>query len=75
MAEIIAVLSNIFTLIFVVGSLLTLGLSLTIKQITDPLRDVGMLLRVLLANFILAPLLLPLLLPGAGELGIRQAGA
>jgi len=56
MAEIIGVLSNIFTLIFVVGSMLALGLSLTMQQITDPLRDVGMVLRVLLANFILVPL-------------------
>jgi len=54
-AEIIEVLSNIFTLIIVVGSMLALGLSLTIKQITDPLRNIGMVLRVLLADFLLAP--------------------
>jgi BASS family bile acid:Na+ symporter len=56
MAEIIGVLSNIFTLMFVIGSMLALGLSLTMQQITDPLRDVSMVLRVLLANFILVPL-------------------
>jgi len=56
MAEIIEVLSNIFTLVFVVGSMLALGLSLTMKQITDPLRDMGLVLRVLLANFVLVPL-------------------
>jgi len=56
MAEIIEVLSNIFTLVFVVGSMLALGLSLTMKQITDSLRDMGLVLRVLLANFVLVPL-------------------
>jgi BASS family bile acid:Na+ symporter len=56
MAEIIGVLSNIFTLIFVVGSMLALGLSLTMQQITEPLRNVGLVVRVLLANFILVPL-------------------
>jgi len=56
MAEIIEVLSNIFTLVFVVGSMMALGLSLTMKQITDPLRDMGLVLRVLLANFVVVPL-------------------
>ena len=57
MSEIIQVLSNIFTLVFVVGSMLALGLSLTMQQITGPLRDVNLVVRVLLANFVLVPLL------------------
>ncbi|MEJ2263372.1 MAG: bile acid:sodium symporter [Anaerolineales bacterium] len=56
MSEIIQVLSNIFTLVFVVSSMLALGLSLTMQQITGPLRDVNLVVRVLLANFILVPL-------------------
>lgn len=62
MGEIIQVLSNIFTLVFVVGSMLALGLSLTMGQITDPLRNLNLVLRVLLANFVLVPLLAYLLL-------------
>lgn len=57
MAEIITVLSNLFTLVFVVGSMLALGLSLTVKQVTDPLRDLGLVARALVANFLLVPLL------------------
>ncbi|MCB0167485.1 MAG: bile acid:sodium symporter [Anaerolineae bacterium] len=57
MSAIIEVLSDIFTLVFVVGSMLALGLSLTMQQITAPLRDVNMVVRVLLANFVLVPLL------------------
>jgi BASS family bile acid:Na+ symporter len=56
MSEIIAVLSNIFTLVFVLGSMLALGLSLTVQQITNPLRNVNLVVRLLLANFILVPL-------------------
>ncbi|MCS6882642.1 MAG: hypothetical protein RMK84_17770 [Oscillochloridaceae bacterium] len=61
MAEILTTLSNVFTLIFVVCSMLSLGLSLTIRQIVDPLTDLGLVARALLANFVLAPLLAYLL--------------
>ncbi|MFN2302730.1 MAG: bile acid:sodium symporter family protein [Anaerolineales bacterium] len=57
MTEIIEVLSNIFTLVFVVGSMFALGLSLKFKQITEPLRNIGLVLRALLANFVLVPAL------------------
>jgi predicted Na+-dependent transporter len=33
-----------------------MGLSLTIKQVFDPLRDVARVIKALLANFILVPL-------------------
>jgi predicted Na+-dependent transporter len=33
-----------------------MGLSLTIKQLFDPLRDVARVIKALLANFILVPL-------------------
>ena len=73
MSEIIQVLSNIFTLVFVVSSMLALGLSLTMQQITGPLRDVNLVVRVLLANFILVPLvayLINLVIPMAEPLSI-----
>src|SRR5262249_43570037 len=55
MAEILAVLSNVFTLTFVVSSMLALGFSLTIGQIVQPLRDVQLVVRALVANFVLVP--------------------
>jgi len=73
MSEVITVLSNIFTLIFVVGSMLSLGLSLTVQQITEPLRDVGLVVRALLANCVLVPLaayLIKLIIPMDESLGI-----
>lgn len=56
MEEIIQVLANVFMLIFVVGSMLALGLSLTLQQISAPLRNMNLVVRALLANFLLAPL-------------------
>jgi BASS family bile acid:Na+ symporter len=53
--ETLAVLSNVFTLTFVVASMLALGFSLTVRQIAAPLSDVQLVLRALLANFVLVP--------------------
>src|SRR5690242_10759737 len=55
MAETLTVLSNIFTLTFVVSSMLALGFGLTVGQIVSPLRDGQLVLRALVANFILVP--------------------
>jgi predicted Na+-dependent transporter len=55
MLEILAVLSNVFTLTFVVASMLALGFSLTVRQIAAPLSDVQLVIRALLANFVLVP--------------------
>ena len=57
MTEILATLSNVFLLAFVVGSMLSMGTSLTIKQIGAPLKNTKLVLLALLANFVLAPLL------------------
>ena len=57
MAEVIQTLSNIFTLVFVVASMAAMGLSLTVSQIMDPLRNVSLVVRSLLASFVLVPLL------------------
>ncbi|UIE39066.1 bile acid:sodium symporter family protein [Leptodesmis sichuanensis] len=61
MKEAIQVLADLSTLVFVVSSMLSLGLSLTLPQILNPLKDVGFVLRVLLANFVLVPLVAYLL--------------
>jgi len=44
-------------LLFIVSSMLAMGMSLTVAQILQPLRNVRLVLLALLANFILIPLL------------------
>jgi BASS family bile acid:Na+ symporter len=71
--EAIQVLADLSTLVFVVTSMLSLGLSLTLPQILNPLKDIGLVLRVLLANFVLVPLvayLLKTVIPLDPSLGI-----
>lgn len=50
-------LATISGLLFVVTSMLAMGLSLTIPQIIEPLKNIRLVLLALLANFVLAPLL------------------
>jgi predicted Na+-dependent transporter len=53
-------------LVFVISNMLSLGLSLTTKQIIDPLRNVRLVALALVANFILVPVFayaLTLILP------------
>lgn len=57
MSEIISVIAKISALTFIITSMLAMGLSLTVKQITDPLKNVKVVLLALLANFILVPAL------------------
>jgi bile acid:Na+ symporter, BASS family len=47
--------SNLAIPIFVVSSTLGVGLSLTVRQILDPLRNARLVTLSLLANFVLAP--------------------
>jgi len=49
-------------LLFVVTSMLAMGLSLTIPQIIQPLKNVRLVILALLANFVLVPLLAYLIL-------------
>ena len=57
MAEIVTVIAQISALTFILTSMLAMGLSLTIKQIVDPLRNVRVVLLALLTNFVLVPAL------------------
>jgi BASS family bile acid:Na+ symporter len=57
MSEIIVVIAKISALTFIITSMLAMGLSLTVKQIMDPLRNVKVVLLALLANFVLVPAL------------------
>lgn len=72
-AEMTSVLANLATLIFVISSMLALGLSLTVQQILHPLQDINLVVRALLANFVLVPLLaflLKTMIPLDPSLGI-----
>lgn len=57
MTEALSLLFNLSVLIFVLTSMFGMGLSLTLKQVFEPMRNVSLVLRALAANFILSPLL------------------
>ena len=55
--ELLNTLYNLMGLVFVLGTIISMGLSLTIKQITGPLRDARFVIIALLANFVVPPIL------------------
>jgi predicted Na+-dependent transporter len=55
--QLFSTIMNLSTLVFVVTSMLVMGLSLTILQIVLPLRNFRLVVLALAANFILAPFL------------------
>ena len=55
MADFLNALSNVFTLAFVVTSMLSMGLSLTIPQIMEPLHNTRLVIMALVANFVVVP--------------------
>jgi len=55
MTEILSVVVKLSALVFVVASMMAMGLSLTIPQIVQPLKNVKLLILALVANFILLP--------------------
>jgi len=57
MSEILAVIMNLSVLVFVITSMLAMGLNLTVKQIVEPLRNTRLVILALIANFILVPIL------------------
>jgi BASS family bile acid:Na+ symporter len=64
--EFFAAIAQLSGLLFVVTSMLAMGLSLTLAQIAQPLRNARLVILALLANFVLVPLLaylLTLLIP------------
>jgi BASS family bile acid:Na+ symporter len=54
-AEFLSALSNVFTLLFVVSSMFSMGLSLTVAQIAQPLKNGRLVAMALVANFVLVP--------------------
>lgn len=56
-AEFLQLLAQLAGALFVVSSMLAMGMSLTLSQIAQPLKDVRLVALALLANFVLVPLL------------------
>ena len=56
MSEILETVAMLSVLVFVISSMLSMGLSLTTKQIVDPLKNPRLVVLALVANFILVPL-------------------
>jgi predicted Na+-dependent transporter len=50
-----SMLQNLFTFAFVVTSMLSMGLSLTVSQILQPLRNIRLVIMALAANFVIVP--------------------
>jgi BASS family bile acid:Na+ symporter len=66
MTEIMETLSVLSLLVFVIGSMASMGLSLKMKQIVEPLRNVKLVVLALVVNFVLVPIvayLITLLMP------------
>ncbi|MDX1437426.1 MAG: bile acid:sodium symporter [Anaerolineales bacterium] len=57
MTEILETLASLSVLVFVISSMLSMGLSLTIPQIIEPLRNARLVVLALAANFVLVPAL------------------
>ncbi|UCF29124.1 MAG: bile acid:sodium symporter [Chloroflexota bacterium] len=57
MTEVLTALAQLSVLVFVIGSMFSLGLSLTMTQILDPLKNARMVILALVANFVLVPVL------------------
>ena len=56
MAELFATLQSLFTFAFVVSSMLSMGLALTVTEVLAPLRNGRLVVLGLLANFVAVPL-------------------
>ena len=55
--EILTTISSLALDLFLITSMLAMGMSLTVKQIIDPLRNVKLVLLTLVSNFVLVPAL------------------
>lgn len=56
MAQVLELLASLSVLVFVIGSMASMGLSLKMAQIMAPLKNVKLVVLALVANFILVPL-------------------
>ena len=71
--ELFIIVAQVSGLAGIVGSMLAMGLGLTLSQIIQPLKNVRLVVPALLANFVLIPLLaygISLIIPLEGSLKI-----
>jgi BASS family bile acid:Na+ symporter len=54
--ELLSTLYNLMGLVFVLGTIVSMGLSLTMAQITAPLRNGRFVIMAILANFVIPPI-------------------
>jgi predicted Na+-dependent transporter len=57
LSEFLTALGQVSGLLFIISSMLAMGMSLTMAQILQPLRNARLVILALLANFVLVPLL------------------
>jgi predicted Na+-dependent transporter len=57
LADFLTVIAKLSGLLFIVASMLAMGMSLTIPMIAQPLKNARLVILALLANFVLVPLL------------------
>jgi len=57
MSQILITLAQLSVLVFVVSSMLSMGLSLTMAQVIDPLKNRRLIIMAMVANFVLVPAL------------------
>ncbi|MFC2037118.1 bile acid:sodium symporter family protein [Chloroflexota bacterium] len=57
MTEVLATLATLSVLVFVIGSMTSMGLSLKMPQIIAPLKDIKLVILALVASFIVVPLI------------------
>ena len=62
LSELLGVIYSIAGITFVVSSMLGMGMSLTVPMIIQPLKNISLVVRALLGNFVLVPLLAYLIL-------------
>lgn len=61
LSDVLTTVASLALNLFVITSMLAMGMSLTVKQIIDPLRNARLVLLALLGNFVLVPALAVLL--------------
>jgi BASS family bile acid:Na+ symporter len=55
LSEVLETITTVGMLVFIVAGMFAMGLGLTIARITDPLRDLRLIMGLLVANFVIVP--------------------
>lgn len=55
MTDILGLLYDLMSLVFVLGTMISMGLNLTVAQVTKPLRNIRFVIMALVINFLIVP--------------------